>query len=272
MKYITILNIITRLIFVMLIFIVIKSPKDYIYVPLLLSIGYFVGGICSLYIILIKHSIKFRFPSYESVLYYIKDASPIFFTNIICTIKDKFNYLLLGVFIGMREVAVYDLGSKFTGILTKPMSIISTVLFPKMAKERNITMFKKTAFCLFIIIFILTVVINIFLPEIVHFFIADTIDLTPIRIYLLSPIFLGISIFIASNLIVALGYHRYLLRSIIITTTAYLVILVFFYLAGFLCSVNAFVILTVVSYFIELLYRLIIGRRIVRKEESLPKE
>lgn len=271
MKFITILNVVIQLIFVILIFVVIKSSKDYIYVPLLSSIGYFIGGVCALYTIFIKHGIKFCIPSYESVLYYIKDASPIFFTNIICTIKDKLNYLLLGACVGMNGVAIYDLGSKFTNVLTKPVSIVSTVLLPKMAKERNISMFKKVAICLFIIVLVLTIVINILLPEIVHFFIDDTIDLLPIRIYLLSPIFLGISFFIASNLMVALGYNRYLLYSIILTTTAYISLLASFYCVGFLDSVNAFVTLTVVSYFVELIYRIIIGIKIIRREGNIKK-
>ena len=267
MKYITIINIVTRLIFVILIFFVVKSSNDYIYVPLLLSIGYFIGGMIAIYIMFFKHGIKFRIPKYDSLIFYIKDATPIFFTNIICTIKDKLNYLLLGACVGMKEVAVYDLGSKFHGVLTNPVSIVSTVLLPQMARSRNIRMFKKVLFFIFIITLIFTVVINILLPDIVHFFIADTIDLTPIRLYLLSPILLGISGFISSNLMVALGYNRYLLNSIIITTTAYIILLVSFYIAGFLDSVNAFVILTVVSYFVELVYRVIIGRKIIKKEE-----
>lgn len=269
MKYITILNVIIRLIFVILIFLVVKSSKDYIYVPLLLSIGYFLGGIWALYIIFIKHGITFCIPSFKSILYYVKDASPIFLTDIICTIKDKLNYLFLGGCVGMKEVAIYDLGSKFTNVLIKPTHIISTVLFPKMAKERNITMFKNVAICLVIGILILVGIMNIFLPQIVHFFVADTINLSPIRIYLFAPIILGLSSFISSNLIVALGYNRYMLYSIIVTTTAYLILLIFFYLIGYLDSVNAFIILTVISYIVELLYRLIIGKKIIRRESKI---
>ena len=49
MKYIAILNIGIRLFFLLLIFIVVKETEDYVIVPLLSSIGYFLGGVVSLY-------------------------------------------------------------------------------------------------------------------------------------------------------------------------------------------------------------------------------
>ena len=51
MKYITILNIIIRSVFVVLTFFCIRKAEDYILVPLLLAIGYFIGGMIALYII-----------------------------------------------------------------------------------------------------------------------------------------------------------------------------------------------------------------------------
>ena len=269
MKYITLLNVVIRLVFVILIFFVVHSADDYVYVPLLSAIGYILGGIWALYIIFVKHKICFHFPSCSSVAFYLKDASPIFFTDVICTIKDKLNYLLLGGCVGMKEVAIYDLGSKFTNVLVKPANIIATVLFPKMAKERNLMIFKKVAMWLFLGISILVVILNIFLPQIVHFFMSDKIDLTPIRIYSIAPVILGLSSLISSNLIIALGYNRYMLYSIIFTTCIYLSLLAMFYWMGYLNSVNAFIILTVVSYIGELLYRLLIVSKIRKQEGAL---
>lgn len=34
----------------------------------------------------------------------MKDATPIFFTDAICTIKDKLNYILLGSMVGVYEI------------------------------------------------------------------------------------------------------------------------------------------------------------------------
>ena len=266
MKYITLVNIIIRLVFVVLTFLVIKSAEDYIYVPFLSMIGYIIGGGWALYIIFVKRKVRFYLPSFQAIGYYLKDATPVFLTDIITTIKDKLNYLLLGGCVGMGEVVVYDLGSKFMNVILKPVGIVGTVLFPKMARERDVYLFKKTIWALFVVLVFVVLVVNLFLSDIVHFFIAETIDLLPIRLYLLAPIILGCSSFISSNLIIALGYNKYILCSILVTTLVYLFLLGGFYLTGNLNSVTVFVMITVLSYLAELIYRFFVSRKICQKE------
>lgn len=268
MKYITILNIVIRLVFVGLVFLFVKAADDYVFVPLLSAIGYFIGGCLALYVVFKREDLSFKKPSFANMKYYMKDASPIFFTDVICTIKDKLNYILLGACVGMGNVVVYDLGSKFTNVLLKPASIVNTVLFPKIAKERNVRLFKKAATLLVLGVTVLVVVLNLFLPEVVHFFIAEDIDLLPIRLYTLAPILVGLSGYIASNLMIALGYNRYILYSIVITTILYLLLLGSFYWLGYLNSVTSFIVLTVLSYLGELIYRLIITVKIFGYECS----
>ena len=268
MKYITILNIVIRLVFVGLIFLFVKAADDYVFVPLLSAIGYFIGGCLALYVVFKREDLSFKKPSFANMKYYMKDASPIFFTDVICTIKDKLNYILLGACVGMGNVVVYDLGFKFTNVLLKPASIVNTVLFPKIAKERNVRLFKKAATLLVLGVTVLVVVLNLFLPEVVHFFIAEDIDLLPIRLYTLAPILVGLSGYIASNLMIALGYNRYILYSIVITTILYLLLLGSFYWLGYLNSVTSFIVLTVLSYLGELIYRLIITVKIFGYECS----
>lgn len=51
MKYITFLNIHAKLIFTVTIFVFIHKASDYIYVPLINSLGFIVAGILALWII-----------------------------------------------------------------------------------------------------------------------------------------------------------------------------------------------------------------------------
>lgn len=268
MKYIAVLNITIRSVFVILTFFLIKKAGDYVFVPLLLSVGYLIGGTVALYIIFFRDKLAYRLPSFSVMKFYLKDASPIFFTDVICTIKDKLNYILLGTWGGMNNVVVYDLGSKFTNVILKPAGIVGTVLFPKIAKERNIVLFKKVATALLGGIFLLVVLLNLFLPEVIGFFMKEEIDLLPIRLYLLAPVIVGLSGYIASNLIIALGYNRYILYSIVVTTLIYLVLLAIMYWCGYLNSVTSFVVLTILSYLGELVYRLIVTFKIFKYENN----
>ena len=138
MKIITIVNVTTKVVMVMLIFVIVKKQEDAFLVPIIYSFGYFVGGFISLYLIVFKMKIKLVCPNLKSSILYIKDSSSIFATDIICAIKDKLSYLLVGTFVGMSDVVIYDLGLKLHGIVAKPYMLICTVMFPRLAKNRSI--------------------------------------------------------------------------------------------------------------------------------------
>lgn len=264
MKFITFINIGINSIFILLIFIFVKNEADYYYLPLFKSIGFFIGGITSLYIIFFKHNIKFTIPKINVLKSYMKDALPIFSTEIITSIKDKFSYILIGSFVGMHEVLIYDLGAKFTTVLVKPVTILSRVFLPKIAREKNIKLFRKTGLGSFILMLVIIITFNLFLPFIVKFFLSEEINLMPLRIFLLAPLFLAISSYIASNSIIAFGFNKHILYSIIITTIIYISATGIFYFLNALNNILAFIIITVTAYFAEFIYRLIISKRIIK--------
>lgn len=268
MKTITLINIITKFLFIVLIFIVVTAPGDYLLVPFLYTIGYMLGGIISLYIITRKHNIKFSKPSKSQAMYYVKDSSPLFATELICTIKDKFNYILVGAFIGMGEVVIYDLALKLHSLLTKPMGILTTVLLPRFAVTRNINQLKKVILVSFIITSCLVILTNVFLPEISWFFLHEKIDLLPIRVFLLAPIFVSVGSVISSNLFVAFGYNRCVFISIVVTTTVYVLTLFVLFVLGQLHSIYSFVGLAVISYLTEFVYRIIKAKKIFLLENG----
>lgn len=266
MKYSTLINILIKLVFILLVFVVVQKPDDYLYVPILYSVGYIIGGVVAIWIVFKKERIIFCLPSISQALFYIKDSSALFFTDLVCTIKDKFNYLLLGSFCGMANVVVYDLGMKIYGLASKPASIVSVVFFPHSAKTRSITQFKKVLWMIVVIDMLIILLVNIFLPFIVDFFIDEQIDLMPLRLFSIAPLFSTVGAYIVQNLCIAYGYNKYVLYSILVTTSVYIVILVIFYFTHFLGNLYAFVLLAVISYFAEFVYRLIAYKSILHKE------
>ena len=271
MKYSTLINILIKIIFIALVFIVVKSESDYLYVPLLYAIGYVIGGIVALTMIFGRMQIKFVRPTIQTMKYYIKDCSAILATDLICTIKDKLNYLLLGAFAGMGNVVIYDLGSKINALLYKPTEIIRTVLLPHFAKNRNISQFKKCILITASVSVIFVGLVNLFLPQIVEFFIKEKIILWPIRVFTLAPIILSISVPIATNAFIAWGYNKDILYSIIITTIFYALTFIILYYMDFLNHVSSFILIAIISYVAELLYRLYAFRRVVKDIQCKPQ-
>lgn len=268
MKYSSLINIFIKLFFIVLIFAFVHSSSDYYVVPLLYTLGYALAGIISVYIVYSKIQLRFYIPRINQIRVYVADSMPIFATDMISIIKDKLSYFLLGAFSGMSNVVVYDLGLKINTLLSKPVQIISTALFPRSAKNRNSRNVRRTLLIISSISIVLVILTNIFLPSIVRLFINQPIDLGPIRLFTLAPIFLSISSFISSNIFVAWGYNRLVLISIIITTGAYLLSLLFMYLTHRLDGLYAFVIIALVSYLAEFIYRVIQGIRIIKTENN----
>lgn len=268
MGYITWITLVIRSISVIGIFLFVRTASDYLIVPALTALSYIIGGILALYIIFVQHRVRFHIPSYRTIRQYLGDSSTIFLTNVISTIKDKLNYILMGAFVPMSQIMIYDLGSKITGLLMKPVEIIATVLYPRISQTANIKLFKTGLYAALGYMVIAVLCCCIFLPEIVGFFIGKDVAIEPINVYLLAPVFLGASLFIAYNFLIAFNHVRYILKSIIVTTYVYLLLLAAAYFMGALQYVITFVIITVISYLAELIYRITVLRKTFKQSKS----
>lgn len=264
MKYITIVNITVRGIFVAATFLVITKPSDYIYVPLLWSIGYIFGGAISIWIAFHQHKLNFSMPDKQILKLHLREGSIIFASEAMLTIKDKFNYNLLGAIVGISDIVIYDVGSKISGLLQKPVGILCTALFPQMAKHPSASRAKKAMWMIVIFSSVAVVITNIFMPWIVRFFINEDMDLCAIRLFSIAPIIVGVSSFIAINIFFAFGKDKLVLNSTYVTTIGYLVMLGVMYFCGLLISVMSFVILTIIAYSIEAFYRLILSKGVFK--------
>lgn len=143
MKYISIITLIVRCLFVVLIFVLIQNKSDYLYVPLLNLLGTILAGLSSMYIIFYKHEIRFYVPELKVLKFYFKESIPVFLSNISIQLYVSTNKVLIGSFLGMTEVSYYDLGEKILNILRIPQGIISQSVFPRISVDKNISFVKK---------------------------------------------------------------------------------------------------------------------------------
>lgn len=269
MKVVSQLNILIKLVFIILVFFFVKTQSDYLFVPFLYAIGYTIAGAVALYIIFKKYKIKFVIPSYKIQFSYFKECSPIFATDLVCTIKDKLNYMFVGSFVGMSNVVVYDLGLKLIGILSKPANIITTVLLPRFAQNRDITKLKKVLFLVFLMSVCIVLLMNLFLKPITELFLHQEIDLIPLRLFSIVTIFLCIGTVIANNFFIGFGYNKYMFYSILTTTAVYIIILIIIWFMGYIHYLYSYIFLTVVSYLVEFAYRLYVFRKFAKKDKHI---
>ena len=268
MKYTSIINISIKLFFISAVFILVRDSNDYLWIPALYSIGYSIAGFVSLYIIFYKKSLKFYFPNVRTITTYIKDSAPLFLTELLLTIKGKLSYILIGAYVSVSDIVIYDLGYKFNSLLNKPLQVISIVLFPRFAKNKNTITLKRVISFTFALSIVLVSLLNIFLPNIVNFFIDENIDLLPIRILSLAPVFHSIGYIISQNLFVAFGFNKYLLYSMIISIVVYLCLLIYMFTFGHYLSLYSFIIMDMGFYVTEFLYKLIRGNKLIKDIDS----
>jgi O-antigen/teichoic acid export membrane protein len=223
MKYITYIVLISRIIFTIMIFIVIRSPSDYIYIPIINGAGALFAGIIALKIIYGKHQIIFIRPTTNALKYHFSSAIPFFISNISANISAATNKVIAGIYLGMQEVAYYDLAEKLTTLLKAPQVTFSQSLFPKVSKEKEPGFVKRVfilSLSINIIIFILfyiyskNIIIKLWGEQMLPARIAAIIMAFTVPIYSISNI-LGV------QLLVPFGYNKAYSRVIISSFICY---------------------------------------------------
>jgi PST family polysaccharide transporter len=197
MKYITYITLVSRLFFVGMIFILIKSSSDYLLLPIINGFGALIAGSISLFIIFKKHEVDFKFQSMERIKYYLKDSIPIFISNVSIRLYVSTNKVIIGSFLGMADLAYYDLGEKITSILKIPQSILSQTLFPKINKDKNISFVKK-AFKISVTINFLLVIVTIVFSKNIVLLLAGK-EMLP-AIWIINILALSVPIIAMSNI------------------------------------------------------------------------
>ena len=143
MKFITVSNITTKTVGLLLIFTFIKSNQDYYLVPLFNSLGALVAGIISLIFIKKVFKIKFFIPNKEDIINTIKYSSQFFLTKVAIALYRQTNAFVLGLVVSTTAVAYYTSADKIFWAIFALYYTFITALFPYMSKNKDIVFFKK---------------------------------------------------------------------------------------------------------------------------------
>lgn len=264
MKYITYINLISKVIFFLLIFLVIKAKDDYLFVPLLNGTGALIGGLVSIWVVFGNHKIQFKVPKLKNLVPIIKESFPLFTSKAIISVKDRFNVIFIGVLLGNAEIAFYDLGIKLVNLFSVFVDTVNKVIYPKIAREKRMGFLKKSIIVIFTIVLILVFVAQITLSKIVLFLggheMLGAID--TIRILLFAPIFFSVGIPLARNLMILFGKTKAYLFSVILTVVFYLTLIGLLYLIPSIRKVEVFAIVVVAVYGFETIYRLFYCKKV----------
>jgi PST family polysaccharide transporter len=203
MRYITIINTLTKLVFTGSIFIFVNSIDDMYMVFILNSLGFMSAGIIALYIVKRDFGISFKFQSYETLKYYFLDGWYIFVSRIAVELFKTFNIIILGFFVGNTILGYYAIATKILQAIGSVLSPITNTLYPYLAAlhQKSIKVFydKNILLSLAVLAIMIpfAILVFIFREELLHLITGDTPNMQVI--YLLSVLLLTIPNLVLAN-------------------------------------------------------------------------
>ncbi len=137
MEFITIFSIITRTVFVVLIFCVIRSDPDYIFYPVLLGCGDYLSEGISWLVAMKKFKIRIVSPKLNEVFCAIKQSFDIFISQISHTLYSTLSLSVMGSICGPTSNAIYDAAYKIVAALHNILLTLSRTWFPFLARNKD---------------------------------------------------------------------------------------------------------------------------------------
>ncbi len=234
MKYVTFLKIVSQIIFIILIFLFIKSPNDYIYVALFNSLGFIIAGILSIAIAIKRFNLKLQIPKLSNIKSQFKYSFGYFSANISNTAYTNTNAFILGLIATPMFVGYYVAAEKiFRAVDLLSWPLISA-FYPYMAKTKNVKLYKKVFYLTYLTFIIIVLFIFIFAKTIVIIFYGnEMIEAYKIlRIFCITMLFTQISGFMGYPFLGALGYSNIVNNSVPIAAFIQIMLLSILYILG----------------------------------------
>ncbi|MCM1530666.1 MAG: oligosaccharide flippase family protein [Bacteroides sp.] len=135
MRYLTLVNVFGKGIFLLLVFLTVKRPEHYVFLPLLDGLGYMAGGSASLLIARKQFGMRLRMPSWADMKTQFSAGAAIFGSTLGMTLYRKSNIFILRFFVGDAALGLYTAAEKVVTGLQSVVSPVSQALFPYLGHD-----------------------------------------------------------------------------------------------------------------------------------------
>jgi len=133
-KYVSTLTLFSRLIYVILIFALLKTEQDYLLIPVYYSFSLLAGGVFSFIVLLRKFGIKIGRPVALTLMTFIKREREIFVSSILINLYRNSNVLILSLFTGEGIVGIYSAGEKIIKAVQGTFAPITQTFYPYISR------------------------------------------------------------------------------------------------------------------------------------------
>jgi polysaccharide transporter, PST family len=135
MKFVTLINLISKGSFTILIFFVIKSVDDYAKVVLLQALGFLLASGFSIYLIVGRMGIQFKIPQIRFMKWILRDGWHVFVSTLSMNLYRNMNGFILGILTNDTFVGYYVAAEKIIKGVQGIASPLSESLFPYFSEK-----------------------------------------------------------------------------------------------------------------------------------------
>ena len=231
MKYITIVNVTSKLIFTIAIFIFIKDESDYILVPILNGLGFIIGGILSLRMVYKDFNQDFKIQSFKTLTLYFKESSQFFLSRISSVGYSNVNTFLAGILFSPVFVTYYYLADKAVSVILSLFTPVVQTIYPYLAKKYNYSFFVKLLSIL-ILVSLLVVSLGYLFGDLISIILLNEINIIFLNLFHVILPIIPIStlyVMLGAPLLLARGFKKEFNLSIIYGFVIHLLLLSILY-------------------------------------------
>lgn len=226
MKQMSVLNLLSKAIFTVAIFIFIKSKGDYIYIPLINSLGFVVAGLLSLWIVIRRFGVKVKIPTRAGIKHEVKEGWHIFVSTIVMSFYTVSNTFILGLFTNNTVVGYYSAGEKIVRAVQGVIIPVSQTIYPHISKlasesiESALTFIRKIIKLVGIPAFILSLALFMFAPQITDIILGKQFkeSISVIHILAFLPLLVGLSNIFGVQVMLNFGLKKIFTKIIIMAS------------------------------------------------------
>ncbi len=200
MKVVAVLNIISKSVFTVFIFILVKEKSDYLKVAGLTSIAQILITLIALFIILTTYKVKFFFPSPSKIMDELKDGWHVFMAQIASNLYTTSNTFILGIFTNNTMVGYYSAGERIIKAAQWLLTPLWLTIYPHISrlsvesKGKALSFIRKITGLVIVFTLAMSFSLLIFAPQISTIILGKQFEKSIIVIQILSflPLITGL--------------------------------------------------------------------------------
>ncbi|GGN37366.1 MULTISPECIES: flippase [Marinomonas] len=240
MKYVSYLSVSAKVVLTAGVFIFISGPEDYLWVPVLTALGFFLSVLVALYLIHVKYQVSFQWPPLAEIRQSLVEGWFVFLSQMKITLFSSSNIVILGMMVGPVAVGYYVAAEKIMRTLALAQTPITSALFPLIAKKMAtdkvaaITKLKKIAYMGSVLYLCLLGSVYFFSDSIITLFYGEEMQASTwvLKVMLIIPLFIFLNNIFGTQILLNTGREKsffYILLAAAVLSLVLCVTLTYFF-------------------------------------------